>query len=87
MIYEINNKYYVKIGYDYNEISVILDDNGDVALVPLTNKIEGNGIVAKEINFLQEKENLKKKLLSKKNMKDDFDEREENNKRSKSIWK
>lgn len=87
MIYKIKNKYYVKIGYDYNEIQIALDDKDDVVLIPLKNRIEGTGVEAKQINFLQEKENLKKELLSKNNTNDDNYYRPEINKRSKNIWK
>ena len=66
MIYEINNKYYVKVGYEYNEIEIKLDDNGEVVLVPLKNRIDGNGKKIREIVFRNEKDNLKKKLESKK---------------------
>lgn len=66
MIYEINNKYYVKVGYEYNEIEIKLDDNGEVVLVPLKNRIDGNGKQIREIVFRNEKDNFKKKLESKK---------------------
>ena len=86
MIYKINNKYYVKIGYEYNEIDIVLDDKGDVALVPLKNRIEGNGLDVKQINFLEQKENLKKELLSKNKQKSTTDDDEFHQKRSRSMW-
>lgn len=66
MIYEIDNKYYVKVGYEYNEIEIKLDDTGEVVLVPLKNRIDGNGKQIREIIFKNEKDNFKKKLESKK---------------------
>ena len=65
MIYEINNKYYVKVGYEYNEIEIKLDENDDVVLVPLKNRIDGNAKNVKEIVFKNEKDNFKKKLQKK----------------------
>lgn len=65
MIYEIENKYYVKVGYEYNEIEIKLDENGEVILVPLKNRIDGNGKNIKQIVFNNEKENFKKKLSKK----------------------
>ena len=65
MIYEINNKYYVKVGYEYNEIEIKLDKHGEVVLVPLKNRIDGTGKIIKEIAFQNEKENFKKKLQQK----------------------
>ena len=66
MIYEIDNKYYVKVGYEYNEIEIKPDDTGEVVLVPLKNRIDGNGKQIREIIFKNEKDNFKKKLESKK---------------------
>lgn len=66
MIYEIDNKYYVKVGYEYNEIEIKLDDTGEVVLVPLKNRTDGNGKQIREIIFKNEKDNFKKKLESKK---------------------
>lgn len=66
MIYEIEGKYYVKVGYEYNEIEIKLDDNGEVTLVPLKNRIEANGHDIKEIVFEKEKQNFKDKLEQKK---------------------
>lgn len=65
MIYEIENKYYVKVGYEYNEIEIKLDENDDVILIPLKNRIDGNGKNIKQIVFNAEKDNFKKKLQKK----------------------
>ena len=62
MIYKINDKYYVKVGYEYNEIEVKLDENGEVVLIPKKNRIEADEKHVTPINFLAEKENLKKRL-------------------------
>lgn len=69
MIYEIENKYYVKVGYEYNEIEIKLDNNNDVVLVPLKNRIDGNGKNVKAIVFKNEKENFRNKLERKKEYK------------------
>lgn len=66
MIYEINKKYYVKVGSLYNEISIELQDD-EVVLKPLKNKLEVTEETVKTINFQSEKENFKKKLLKKNN--------------------
>ena len=62
MIYEINGKYYVKVGYEYNEIEVKLDDNGEVTLSPLKNRIEADEHDVKRIIFQEEKQKFKEKL-------------------------
>lgn len=62
MIYEIDNKYYVKIGYEYNEIEIKLDDNGEVVLIPKKNRIDASGKTIKAINFKSEQENFKNRL-------------------------
>lgn len=65
MIYEIDNKYYVKVGYEYNEIEIKLDKNKEVVLIPLKNRIDGKDKNIKEIIFKNEKDNFKKKLQKK----------------------
>lgn len=76
MIYEINNKYYVKVGSFYNEIEIKLDSNGDVTLSPLKNRIEVKDEKINIIDFKASKELFKKKL--KKNKKEDIVSEESN---------
>lgn len=75
MIYEINGKYYVKVGYEYNEIEIKLDDNGEVTLSPLKSRIEADEHDVKKIVFQEEKQKFKEKLQHNKhdNKKDDYD--------------
>lgn len=87
MIYEIDNKYYVKVGYEYNEIEMKLDENGDVILLPLKNRIDGNGKTIKQIIFQDEKDNFKKKLEKKQENKNTTIHNDtDNNKRKYSRW-
>lgn len=69
MIYEIENKYYVKVGYEYNEIEIKLDENGEVVLIPLKKRIDGNGKSIRAIIFKNEKDNFKEKLQPKREYK------------------
>ena len=75
MIYEINGKYYVKVGYEYNEIEIKLDDNGDVTLSPLKSRIEADERDVKKIVFQEEKQKFKEKLQHNEHAdrKDDYD--------------
>ena len=58
MIYEINNKYYIKVGKDFVEVEMVIN-NDDIKLNPTKNKIENNGkIKYKEINILSDKQRL-----------------------------
>lgn len=83
MIYEINNKYYVKVGYEYNEIEIKLDENKEVMLVPLKNRINGDGKDIKTIVFKDEQEKFKQKLLKKESKEEPF---ENNNKNKYRRW-
>lgn len=83
MIYEINNKYYVKVGYEYNEIEIKLDENKEVVLVPLKNRINGDGKDIKTIVFKDEQEKFKQKLLRKKSKEETF---ENDNKNKYRRW-
>lgn len=83
MIYEINNKYYVKVGYEYNEIEIKLDENKEVVLVPLKNRINGDGKDIKTIVFKNEQEKFKQKLLKKESKEEPF---EDNNKNKYRRW-
>ena len=64
MIYQILNKYYIRVApIKYTEVKFILKDN-DVIIQPTQNRIIVNGDTKiKEINFQQEKENIKASLL------------------------
>lgn len=66
MIYQILNKYYIRVApIKYTEVKFILKDN-DVIIQPTQNRIIANGDTKiKEINFQQEKENIKASLLEK----------------------
>ena len=91
MIYEIDNKYYVKIGYEYNEIEVKLNDNGEVVLVPKKNRIEADGKYIKPIDFKAEKDNFKKSLSKpkvEKPINDSFEDKPKTSKNNKkwSNW-
>lgn len=58
MLYEINKKYYIRVGKDFVEVELVYSDK-DVDLKPTKNKIENNGnIKYKEFNFLSNKEKL-----------------------------
>lgn len=78
MIYEINNKYYVKVGYEYNEIEIKLDENKEVVLVPLKNRINGDGKDIKTIVFKNEQEKFKQKLLRKESKEETFENNDKN---------
>lgn len=56
MIYEINNKYYIKVGKDFVEVEMVIK-NDDIQLKPTKNKVENNGNVKyKEINLMGNKD-------------------------------
>ena len=63
MIYKIKNKYYIRTApMKYTEIKLLLK-NDDVVIETTHNRILANGeMVITEINFQQEKDNLKKML-------------------------
>lgn len=62
MLYQIDNKYYVRVGKDFTEVEIIVKGN-DIDLKPTTNKVENNGnIEYKEIDFQSNKENLIKEF-------------------------
>ena len=63
MIYQIGNKYYIRVApMKYTEVKFILK-NDDVVINPTQNKIESNGsMTITEFNFQKEKENIKKSL-------------------------
>ena len=61
MLFEINNKYYVKVGKDFVEVELVFKDN-DVDLKATKNKLENNSsLKIREFNFLQEKKALLEK--------------------------
>ena len=62
MLYEINKKYYVKVGSLYNEVKIDLDKNGEVVLIPLKNKIEARNQEIRPFAFEAEKDKFKRKL-------------------------
>ena len=66
MIYQIANKYYIRVApMKYTEIKFSIQNN-DVAIEVTKNKIESNGkMKITEINFQKEKEKIKKNLLNK----------------------
>lgn len=66
MLYEINKKYYVKVGSLYNEVKVDLNENGEVVLIPLKNKIEARNQEIRPFAFEAEKDKLKQKLTQRK---------------------
>lgn len=68
MIYQIKNKYYIKVApYLYKEIDFILT-NDSVTIKTLSNKIEiTSGVDIKQIDFQKEKDSIKKQLLTEKN--------------------
>lgn len=58
MLFEIDNKYYVKVGKDFIEVEMVFKNN-DIDLKATKNKLENNGSLnVREFNFLQEKESL-----------------------------
>ena len=65
MLYQIENKYYIRVApMKYTEVKLILKD-GDVVIKTTANKIIISGDTAvKEINFQKEKENIKKELTN-----------------------
>lgn len=66
MIYQIENKYYIRVApMKYTEIKFELK-NDDVVIVTTQNRIIANGSMqVTEINFQQEKEKIKASLLEK----------------------
>ena len=66
MLYQIENKYYVRVApMKYTEVKFILKNN-DVVIQPTKNKLESNGrTIIKEFNFQHEKDNIKSDLLKK----------------------
>lgn len=65
MIYQIENKYYIRVApMRYTEVKFVLKDD-DVVIQTTSNKIESNAnTVMKEFNFQQEKNNIKHKLIN-----------------------
>lgn len=62
MIYEINNKYYVKVGKDFVEVEVIVKGN-NINLKPTSHKLENsNKLKYKQIDILNNKEEFLKKF-------------------------
>ena len=66
MLYEINKKYYVKVGSLYNEVKIELDKNRELILVPLKNKLEVTNQEIRAFSFQAEKEKIKNKLIQRK---------------------
>ena len=68
MIYQIKNKYYIRVApCIYKEINFILT-NDSVTIKTLPNKIEITGNMdIKQIDFQKEKDSIKKQLLKEKN--------------------
>ena len=66
MLYEINKKYYVKVGSLYNEVKIELDKNGELILVPLKNKLEVTNQEIRAFSFQAEKEKIKNKQIQRK---------------------
>lgn len=66
MIYQIENKYYIRVApMKYTEVKFILK-NDDVVIETTQNRIIVNGNMnIKEINFQQDKEKIKASLLEK----------------------
>lgn len=64
MIYQIENKYYIRVApMKYTEVKFVLK-NDDVAIEITQNRIIANGNMdIKEINFQQDKEKIKASLL------------------------
>ena len=69
MIYQINNKYYIRVAPSiYTEISFILK-NDDVIIKPTSNKIEVNsGAEIKQLDFQKEKVKIKQNLQEENNI-------------------
>lgn len=65
MIYQILNKYYIRVApRKYTEIKFILK-NDDVVIETTQNKIESNGnTVMTTFDFQKEKDNIKNKLMN-----------------------
>ena len=65
MIYQILNKYYIRVApRKYTEIKFILK-NDDVVMETTQNKIESNGnTVMTTFDFQKEKDNIKNKLMN-----------------------
>ena len=65
MLYQIENKYYIRVApMKYTEVKLVLKD-GDVVIKTTANKIIISGdTTVKEINFQKEKENIKKELTN-----------------------
>lgn len=58
MLYEINKKYYVKVGKYFVEVELVFKDN-DVDLKPTKNKIEeNNDMNYKTLDFMSAKHKL-----------------------------
>lgn len=68
MIYQIENKYYIRVApMKYTEVKLVIKNN-DLVIETTQNRIITNsGMQIKEINFQQEKENIKASLLEKPN--------------------
>lgn len=66
MIYQIENKYYIRVApRKYTEIKFILK-NDDVVIEATQNKIESNGsTIITTFDFQKEKDNIKNELLNK----------------------
>lgn len=69
MIYQILNKYYIRVApRKYTEIEFMLK-NDDVVIKTTSNKLEANGeTVITTFDFQKEKDNIKKRLLNESNM-------------------
>lgn len=65
MIYQILNKYYIRVApRKYTEIKFILK-NDDVVIETTQNKIESNGnTIITTFDFQKEKDNIKNKLMN-----------------------
>lgn len=64
MIYQIENKYYIRVApMKYTEVKLVLKNN-DIVIETTQNRIIANASMRiTEINFQQEKENIKASLL------------------------
>lgn len=67
MIYQIGNKYYIRVApMKYTEVEFILD-NDDIVIKTTKNRLISNAdMKIKEVNFQQEKEKIKASLLDSK---------------------
>lgn len=65
MLYQIENKYYIRVApMKYTEVKFVLKHN-DVVIQPTSNKIESTGTMTiTQIDFQKEKDNIKSKLLN-----------------------